>query len=654
MYKSLSICFCFGFMTCSHNSFGYEIETIIHSQESGTASNVLIEDKDSVEVLEDSLTGVSASSGSIDDVLRLSPAATTARGPRSSGETPQVRGLDGNKIFVKIDGARQNFQGGHTSMTPMDTENLKAVQIFKSTSGNSESGTIGGGLNFVTISAEDILKRNKKSGTQAKFQFNSSNRESISNVKFAQKNTKSSVLLSVTNAVADNLNLSDGTQLDNSSYEDLAALVRYNTRKYDLKFEHFQRSDTAPRDPSLNPPGRLTSLLSDNLTMRNNVSVNYKGFKGFNLLAYYNGHTELKDNRETRIVDTRLIQTLGIKADKSLNVLRFGIEAYKDELSSDRNGSNIANFPEANSENFATYLLADIKIGDSGLTFVPGLKGVSYNLRSDTGMKNKSESKVLKEAKLKYSSDFGFNAYASYLEGFNAPRVNEVYAQGLHDRGDGFVIRDNFFIPNEQLVAETSKTNEFGIGYSVTTKSGAMIEASVNYFESDFNNYIVQERIDRSVVDPVNGSTQIINIPSANLFGNEVELKGIFNTFEIRAIYSELRGKNNTSNLFLEDLPADQYSFDFRYFIDSKGLTIGYLSNLVSDQTRVNPETIQRTDPTEGYLIHNAFINKRFKNIDLNLRVDNFTDRKYRRHASHLFESGIDAKFSLKYRINTI
>ena len=48
----------------------------------------------------ETLKYTNASSGSVDDLLRNTPFATTSKGPRSSGEAVQIRGLDDDKIFV--------------------------------------------------------------------------------------------------------------------------------------------------------------------------------------------------------------------------------------------------------------------------------------------------------------------------------------------------------------------------------------------------------------------------------------------------------------------------------------------------------------------------------------------------------------------------
>jgi outer membrane receptor protein involved in Fe transport len=119
--------------------------------------------------------------------------------------------------------------------------------------------------------------------------------------------------------------------------------------------------------------------------------------------------------------------------------------------------------------------------------------------------------------------------------------------------------------------------------------------------------------------------------------------------------YSKIRGKNKTLNLYLEDLPADSYNFDFRAYLDRYDMTIGYLGLQALAQNRVNSGTIQRTDPSKGYFIHNVFVNKRFqKNYEVNLRIDNLSNTKYRRHSSHLYESEQDIKIAFKYKINTI
>ena len=45
----------------------------------------------------------------LDDLLRDIPGVDGVAGPRRSSQTPSVRGVDGNRVLVTVDGARQNF-----------------------------------------------------------------------------------------------------------------------------------------------------------------------------------------------------------------------------------------------------------------------------------------------------------------------------------------------------------------------------------------------------------------------------------------------------------------------------------------------------------------------------------------------------------------
>lgn len=629
----------------------YELESILHVQEDIIKDDFV--DSSAEEIEAESLEGLNASSGSIDDVLRLTPFATTARGPRSSGEAPQVRGLDDNKIFVKIDGSRQNFQSGHSSMVAMDLENLKRVDIYKSSSEISNFGSIGGGVNFVTKDAKDILIKGKKSGAEFKFQHNSANFENIYNGKYAYKEKNNSGYFSFTNSKAEDLSLSNGETLGHSSYIDNAFLFKHQINRFKFKFEHFERQDAAPLDPTLNPPDSIVSLFSDNTTRRNNVSLSYHGKEKLNLLSYINQYESIKERKDNSLKERRDIETIGFKVSKKIKQWSFGAEGYGDHLTSDLNGKSINSYPEAKGENFSIYGERVFR-PQASLKIVPGLRHNSFHLTSDGEMEKKSGealSKNLKIVKTVGASQF----LATYSEGFNAPRVTEVYPAGLHSRGDDFIIRDNFFIPNEELKAERSANIEVGWKYARSVfSSDDFVEFEISAYENDIENYITLERIDRSIIDEEDGTTQFINIPKAKLWGTEISVRYLLNSVDMRLSYSQVRGKNKEENLYLEDLPADQYNLDLKYYLDKYDLTLGYLTHLALEQNRVNPETIQRTDRSDGYLLHSISLSKKFDDVNFDFRIDNLTNTKYRKHASHLYEAGRDIKLALKYKINTI
>lgn len=629
----------------------YEIEGIVFTDQTDQ-NNEIDSQADLSNITKDQLEGINSSSGSVDDLLRLSPAATTSRGPRSSSESVQVRGLDNNKIFVMIDGSRQRFQSAHTSMIGLDTENIKAINVYKASSDTNFSNTLGGGVNFITIDPKDVLRKNKKNTSEFTTKFNSANQEKAINAKSAYKNKQTSGLVSISYADANDLKLNNSDELGNSSYQDFAGLAKIKYKKFTLKLEHFNRSDNSPIDPSLDPPEDFKDLYSDNTTTRNNVTLAYKSKDDLESNIYVNQYEQIKDRDADQILDTRTLTTTGLNFDKKLDSFNFGAETFFDKLSSDRNGEVISSYPNANAQYATIYVTKKTNIINK-LSLNTDLKQHAYSLSSKNNEINAS--KITKGAKLTFSANKNLQIYTAYSEGFNAPRVNDVYAEGLHSVGDGFFIRDNFFITNENLREETSKDYEAGFSYKASLMdSRAYLKLDANIYRKRVDDYIYMQRIDRSVVDAQDGITQFVNIPDVELSGTELALNYIYNSYDLRLSYSQVRGKNLSEDIYLSDLPADSYNIQFKYMLDRYDLTLGYLGHLALKQDRVNPETIERTDPTASYLIHSVFASKSLDDFDISLRVDNVGNKKYRRHASHLNEAQEDIKLSIKYIIDTI
>ena len=626
----------------------FELEGILHKQDILPIEDSVVEENESVETIDSTeLEGLSAGSSSVDDILRLSAAATTSRGPRSSGEAPQVRGLDTNKIFVMVDGSRQNFQQGHTSMIALDTENLKAVEVYKSPIGSTHTGSIGGGVNFVTKKAQDFLRPGKKSGSEFKTQVSSVNQETVLNAKNIFRTAQYSGFISATNSTANDILLSDKTTLDNSSYEDNALLAKFDYRKWGLKLEYFQREDDAPTNPANNPPSDAYDYLSDNVTRRTNITLDYQVDKKNKLSAYRNFYLSEKKNRGTEEVKTREIETIGTRFQYKDKKHTFGLETYRDSLDSDIDGQKVDGYPSATNQNYSLYALGTYSLSKK-LKVYPGLKYAGYQMKTEDSIPNKNGSSLSKEFKSTYALNNNVNLHASYSEGFKSPSLVEVFPSGIHIKGDGWFMDDNFFIPNEDLTHETSKVREAGITINSNDfLNEGYFEFGANFFTNDVKDYIYQE------IELVEGTTQFINLNKVKIFGTELEAKYLADSWEAKLTYARLRGKNLDDNYFLEDLPADQYNLDLRYFVGSTGMTLGYLGTQAFKNDRVNPQTIQKTEGTEDYIVHNIFMNQKLDDFDISFRIDNVSNTKYKKHASHLYESAQDIKFGLKYKINT-
>lgn len=103
------------------------------------------------------------------DIFRMTAGVEAVSSPQSPGVTVNVRGLqDQGRVTTMIDGARQTFQQsghGETSYTFIDPALLRTVQIEKSgNSGVGHAGSLGGAVNFRTITADDLIESDKDFG----------------------------------------------------------------------------------------------------------------------------------------------------------------------------------------------------------------------------------------------------------------------------------------------------------------------------------------------------------------------------------------------------------------------------------------------------------------------------------------------------------
>lgn len=626
----------------------YTLESVSHTQQTYEGEFEENESSAITNIEKEEIQNANVSS--IDDLLRLNSNVTTSRGPRSFGEAPQVRGLDTGKVFIYVDGERQNFQAGHTSMLAFDVENIKSVSVHENSTDFSKTGTLSGGVIFRTIEPEDIIKVGNNFGTQFKTQRNSANAETVLNVKNAYRSKKQSALLSYSNKDASNLALNDGTELENSAYTENNFMGKYKNGNFKLKYEYFNREDLSPLDPSLNPPGRLESLLGESDLTKNTIALSYEN-KKFRSNLYRNSLVMTKINRETNVSETREIETIGGDYITKIGNWKLGADLAIDNLNSEEDGASINAYPRA--QKIESTAFVERKIIYNDLILAPGLKVNYYNMSLDNNEFEQRNNTALTR-KLQSQYKMGkFTVEANYVESINTPKVQQVYPTGLHSEGDDFIFRDNFFKPNLGLKHETSVQKDFKVSYvSQAFNDYDMLSVSYSYFDNDIQDYIFTERIDRSILDEENGTTQFVNIPDAHLYGENIEVKYLYDQFEANFTYAKIRGRNETLNMYLEDLPADTYLYNLKYTLEDLKLSFGYQGIQAQKQNRTNPQSLQRTEKTPGYFIHNVFVNKRFlTHWNANLRIDNLGNQKYRRHGSHLFESEEDIKIALTYSL---
>src|SRR5690606_10454690 len=144
----------------------------------------------------------------------------------------------------------------------------------------------------------------------------------------------------------------------------------------------------------------------------------------------------------------------------SKNFLAFELEGYQDELEGTRGEGKLESYPKGKGQNLSFSSHYEFT-GLEKTKILAGFRVDHYALESNQKtLEKKEEANLSKNIGAIYSLTSKLDFSLNYSEGFNAPKIQEVYADGLHHLGDGFFISDNYFIPNEELRPERSQMIE--------------------------------------------------------------------------------------------------------------------------------------------------------------------------------------------------
>lgn len=603
---------------------------------------------------------------SLDDLLRLTPSASTQGGPRSTSESVQVRGLGQNKVFVYIDGAKQKFNSDHSSMLAYDFDDLKKAQIIEGASNFEYAGSISGGAIFTSKDPEDYFIKGQSHGSEFRGGYSDTNHENYYALRTAAKiNKKSSALVSVSSRKAGNLNLSDNTSLKYSSFEDFAFKLKYKYRFNKVltktTVDLFNRQDFSPQNPTLNPPEDLTSLHGENeinrFTLTQDFEYTNNKFRTQGNI-YFTEQDNQKIRKSDKVKENRTISTYGAHSKNTYQfnntfLTKFGFEITKDYLDGKKDGVELASYPKGEGQEAHVYINPIAKIGRYTITPISA-RVQNYQIRSNQDSFEKMDKTIVSHGTSINFKNESFDTTLSASQGFNAPKIQEIYPNGLHHEGDGFFIADNFFIPNEDLKHETSNELNFDFKYERAVGDYGLVTLTYNQYWSEVKNYIHLEKTDVPYGFGT-GTTQFVNIPKSYLNGRNISAVFLYDQYELSASFSETQGINKTEGIYISTMPANTYNYKAKFYSADNLFDLGVTMTYAQTQNRVNADTIERTEKTPSYTIYGIESSYRIKNklIDnmlLSFKIDNLFDKEYRKHASNIKEEGRNYKMKMTYQ----
>ncbi|UJB32150.1 TonB-dependent hemoglobin/transferrin/lactoferrin family receptor [Chromobacterium sp. Beijing] len=379
----------------------------------------------------------------IADAVKYEPGVEVATDPARRGNAGYtIRGIDGNRILMLIDGIRlpESYAGGGSNNGAVsgrdyvELETLRAIDIVKGpTSSLYGSDAIGGVVGYRTKTVDDFVPEEQGVGGSVKGFGGTANNGWGSSAGVGVKGERADLMLLYTHR--------NGHETDNQGNNDSSSTLRTKpnpqswdsdnvlaklgfkpaaNQRLELTLEHYRRDTDSALLNSLGPVPRTTYALTDNQakdrTQRDRASLAWEGkqlgaFDRLAVKAYYQKLDNADTNTEWRSNGLRILSDYGFKQDSygltleaehnfqalsAEHQLLWGADLSRTDTSRPRtktqynpNGStsNIVGgetypnktFPDSRSERIGLFVQDEIKFGN-GLVASPSLRWDHYKM----------------------------------------------------------------------------------------------------------------------------------------------------------------------------------------------------------------------------------------------------------------------------------
>jgi hemoglobin/transferrin/lactoferrin receptor protein len=546
----------------------------------------------------------------IKDLVRYEPGVTVRRAParftaagaatgrdRDSGFN--IRGLEGNRVLITVDGVRvpDAFSFGAQSVGRgdyVDLDLIKSVEILRGpASALYGSDGVAGAVSFVTKDPEDFLKDGKMVGGGARIGYDSSDESWTKGVVVAGRTGDLQAMLAFTRR--------DGHELDNKGSNDSANTDRTTPNPQDsqsnalltrlvwspnaahrlrLTYERFNSDlDTDVLSAIAKPPasGILSAtatlgLTATDETSRSRSTIDYRyigeGFvSGIRAAAYYqeskNEQTAFEDrntaadrSRINRFANKVYGGMLQLESRFSTgpveHLLVYGADYSHTRQTGVRDGTAppvgetypTRAFPTTDYTLVGAFIQDEIAIADGLLTLYPSLRYDHYKLdpQSDPLFttfvpRGQSGSKVTPRIGAVVKVTDMVRLFANYTRGFKAPEPNQI------NNGFANLVQNYRSVPNPDLRPETSESYEGGFRLNDSNWS-----FSATAFSGRYKNFIDQVQISGSFTAASPAVYQYVNLGRVKVHG--LEAKGDFrlpNGLGVQAAASYAKGSVRTT-----------------------------------------------------------------------------------------------------------
>lgn len=577
-------------------------------------------------------------SRSVSELIRDVPGVEISGAPRTTAMEPLVRGLGGDRVVFRIDGARNNFNAGHRGRVFIDPELLRQVDVLRGPSSTLYgSGAIGGVVALRTLEPDDLIRPGSELpiGGFLRGGYQTQGDMWRGTAAGAARAGDFAVLGAFSGFSNNNFQDGAGNVIPFTADRVTSGLARVQWRPgfhaFDLSAMVFRDSHVIPIAANTATTVSVTDRDTEQevYTLRWSYADPSMPLLNPQLVVYQN-HIRLDERRQTgtRARDTTELTTTGIDAQNTSrfglfgwdrHTLTLGTEIYRDEQEGAQNGRPRGQFPNAQQDVMAFFIQDQVAIGE--LTLVGALRYDSFSQSAAGNANDREVERLSPRASIAYQVLPWLQPYVAYAEAFRAPSLTELYVSGQHFPG-------NVFVPNPNLRPETSRNLEAGVNlrFSDVLTGGDRLRIRVTAFRNEIDDFIEQLVFARTTVSR--------NVRDARIQGVEAEVQYDAGTWFAGLSGTALRGDNLTDDQPLASVPAHRVTLSGGYRFPEDGVVVGARWQLVAAQDR-NPTNVPGlAQETSGYGLLDLYASWRptfAQNLRFDVGIDNVFDHAYRR-----------------------
>lgn len=509
--------------------------------------------------------------------VRRAPARFTAAGAsigrdRDSGFN--IRGLEGNRVLITVDGVRvpDAFSFGAQSVGRgdyVDLDLLKSVEILRGpASALYGSDGVAGAVSFITKDPQDFLRGGQLVGGGARLGYDASDDSWTKGFVVAGRQGDLQAMVAYTRR--------DGHELENKGANDSANTDRTTPNPQDIasnallgrlvwspgdasrirltyeRFDSVVATNVLSAIAKAPAAGSLTAtavlgLQARDTTARDRGTIDYRYVgdgivSGVRAAAFYQKSGTVQTGWEDRVGTDRIRinrfdnevygGTLQLESRVATGVVThlfaYGADYSRTRQTGVRDGTvppagetyPTRAFPTTDYELFGVFAQDEVRVADGLLTLFPAIRYDHYKLAPERDPlfttfvpRGQRGSRVTPRVGAVARLTDGVRLFANYGQGFKPPEPNQI------NNGFANVVANYRSIPNPELKPETSNSIEGGIRLTGTRWS-----LSGTAFSSRFRNFIDQVQVSGAFTAANPAVYQYINRGRVKIEG--VEAKG--------------------------------------------------------------------------------------------------------------------------------